>query len=110
MAATPAALVEIVWKEYIRFTPGELVDMTHREPAWREARAGMPADAHSDTVLRHATMRHYFTAQAAARMKTKSGFPAFTAAELWAAKEAFKLSGRRTTPAAEFQTQLWSEC
>ena len=110
MAITPAALVEMVWREYIRFTPGELVAMTHRETPWREARADLPEGAHSDAVLSHATMREFFTAQAAARMKNKPGFPAITAAEIWAAEEAFELSGRRTTPAADFQAQLLEEC
>lgn len=110
MATTPAALVDMVWREYIRFTPNELVEKTHREPAWREARAGLPAGAHSDVVLSHATMREFFTAQAAAAMKNKPGFPAFTAAELWAAEEAFEQSGRRTTPAADLLAKLLEAC
>ena len=110
MAATPAALVEMVWREYIRFTPGELVAMTHRETPWREARADLPEGAHSDAVLSHATMREFFTAQAAARMKSKPGFPAITAAEIWAAEEAFEQSGRKTTPAADLFAELMEAC
>lgn len=110
LSSTAAALVEMVWKEYIRFTPSELVEKTHREPAWLEARAGSPTGAHSDAVLSHTTMREFFTAQAAALMKNKPGFPAFTAAELWEAEEAFEMSGRKTTPAADFQAQLLGEC
>lgn len=110
MSTTTAALVEMVWREYIRFTPGELVEKTHREPPWREARAGLQEGAHSDAVLSHDTMRTFFTAQAATLIKNKPGFPAFTAAELWADEEAFEQSGRRTTPAADFQAQLLEEC
>ena len=110
MASTPAALVEMVWREYIRFTPRELVAMTHREPPWREARADLPEGAHSDAVLSHATMREFFTAQAAARMQNKPGFPAFTAAELWAAEEAFEQSRRKTTPAADVLATLLKAC
>ena len=110
MATTPAALIEMVWREYIRFTPGELVEKTHREQPWREARAGLQDGAHSDAVLSHETMREFFTAQAATLMKSKPGFPVLTAAELWAAEEAFEQSGRETTPAADFQAQLLEAC
>ncbi len=110
MSETVAALVEMVWRDYIKFTPRELVAMTHHEPAWREARAGLSEGAHSDAVLSHTTMREFFTAEAASRMKCKPGFPVLTAAEVWAAEEAFEQSGRRTTPAADFEAQLLEEC
>lgn len=35
---TEAKLVETVWQEYSRYTPAQLVTMTHREPPWSEAR------------------------------------------------------------------------
>lgn len=110
LTATASALVEMVWKEYIRFTPSEIVEKTHREPAWLEARAGLPTGAHSDAVLSHDTMHKFFTSQAVALTKTKPGYPTITAAEIWAAEEAFELSGYHTTPAAEFQAQLLNEC
>jgi uncharacterized phage-associated protein len=110
MATTPAALVVMVWREYSRYTPGELVAMTHREPPWREARANLPEGAHSDAILSHTTMREFFTTQAAAFMKNKPGFPAFTAAELWSAEEAFEQSGRRTTPASDLLAKLLKAC
>src|ERR1700684_750885 len=34
-------LVEMVWQEYSRFTPAQLVHMTHDEPPWREARGDL---------------------------------------------------------------------
>ena len=38
LSETEAALVEMVWKEYSHYTPRELVNKTHNEPAWAEAR------------------------------------------------------------------------
>lgn len=103
---TSASLVGVVWREYSRYTPRELVEMTHREPAWKQARGGLPADALSDAVLDHGTMRDFFAAQAAAPVGSKPGFPSLTVAEVWAAEEAFERSGRRTTSAADFRAEL----
>ena len=97
---TADLLVDMVWREYIRYTPRELVEMTHREPAWREARAGLPADTPSCNVLSLETMAKFFTAEAARRGKT-GPFPVVPAAEVWAADEAYERAGRKGVSADE---------
>lgn len=37
----------------------ELAELTHREPPWREARRGLPADARSRIEISRSTMRAY---------------------------------------------------
>ena len=53
-------LLQMVWRQYNGYRPKELVEMTHREPAWIEARNGSPADAASSTPLSLETMARYF--------------------------------------------------
>lgn len=94
------ALVRMVWQEYAKYTPGELVDQTHAEPAWADARAGLPADAHSSAELSHDTMRAFF------RTLVRSRVPAGEAwhpdpVEVWEADAEFDRTGGRGTPMAE---------
>ena len=109
LTETEASLVEIVWREYSAIPTRELVERTHREPAWLEARAGLPADSPCDTPMSLDTMRKHFEAEARKRTTAKPGYPAIPPAEVWAAEEAYEKSGRVGTPAAEFFAGLLGE-
>ena len=104
LTATEAALVETVWKEFAGCTPRQLVDMTHDEPAWKEARG-------SSASLSHDTMRGHFAAvlrEMAARA-TRPGYPVLDPADVWRAEEAVERSGGTGTPAAEVFGPLLAE-
>src|SRR5688500_4137992 len=60
LSSADAALVEMVWREYAKYTPEELCEMTHAEPAWREARGDLPPEAQSSAQLSTETMASYF--------------------------------------------------
>jgi hypothetical protein len=101
--AVPAAvadLIRMVWREYAKFTPPELVEMTHREPAWAEARAGLPDDAKSSNLLSPDTMRAYF-AGVARRAATPSEYPTPDPVEVWQADLKFERTGGKGIPMAE---------
>jgi uncharacterized phage-associated protein len=79
-----AALVRMVWGEYARYRPGELVRMTHAEPAWREARGGLPENSPSSAELSHDTMARHFRGVARTAVPA-SRFPTPDPAEVWQA-------------------------
>lgn len=96
LSATEAALVETVWREYAGCTPRQLVDMTHDEPAWKEARG-------SAASLSHDTMRAHFGGvlrQKAAQV-ARPGYPVLDPSAVWRAEEAIERSGGTGTPAAD---------
>jgi uncharacterized phage-associated protein len=94
------ALVGMVWREYSRFTPSELVTMTHAEPAWKEARGGLSDDAKSSNALSLDTMRAYFSEQA--RKSVPAGqFPTANPADVWQADAEFEKAGGRGVPLRE---------
>lgn len=106
-----AALIEMVWREYACYTPGQLVEMTHREPAWQEARRGLPPDAKSSAPLSPGTMADYFRALARKRAEhaTRPGFPPLDPAAVWKAEEEIERTGAAGTPAAEVFGKLLAE-
>jgi uncharacterized phage-associated protein len=56
------SMIRMVWSEYVG--QPDLVGMTHREPAWIEARAGLPDGERCSNELNHETMRKFFRAEA----------------------------------------------
>ncbi len=54
------SVVEYVWQNYGRFSPWHLREMTHREPPWRNARAGMPDSAVSRAPISPEAMKSFF--------------------------------------------------
>jgi uncharacterized phage-associated protein len=101
LSKTEAALVEMVWKEYACRPPAQLVAMTHGELPWIEARAGLPATAHSSAKMSPETMRTFF--RELARKKTArftmNGVPFIDPADVWRAEEELERVGGRGTPA-----------
>lgn len=100
ISETVAGLLRMVWREYAKYTPEELVEMKHREPAWTEARAGLPGDAQSSNPLSAKTMTAFF-AEVARKAVPASRFPALDPAEVWRADFEFERGGGRGVPAAE---------
>lgn len=60
LTTTEQQLLRMVWAEYGRYSATHLAEMTHREPAWREARGHLPPDAKCDTPLSLDTMARFF--------------------------------------------------
>ena len=95
-------LLEMVWRQYNAYRPHELVEMTHREPAWIEARNGLPADASSSAPLSLETMARHFREQAEALEKERGryGWALITPQESWQAEREANPS-QRTYSVAE---------
>ena len=97
---TVAELLRMVWREYAKFTPSDLVTMTHQEPAWKDARAGLEPEARSSNVLSADTMKGFF-AEAARKAVPASKYPMPDPAEVWQADLEFERSGGRGVPLAD---------
>jgi uncharacterized phage-associated protein len=106
-----AALVEMVWREYARYTPDELCEMTHDEPAWREARGNLPPTEPSSAHLSTETMANYFRdlARKRAAHATRPGFPVLDPVAVWKAEDELERTGGAGTPAAEVFGKLLAE-
>ena len=57
-------IADSVIEHYGSRTSGELVELTHRDEPWLEARSGLGADEPSRTTLRPGTMLDFYTAKA----------------------------------------------
>lgn len=106
-----STLIEMVWREYARYTPRQLIAMTHAEPAWREARGNLPPEAKSSTALSLATMTEYFRGlvQKKAKAGRRSGFPVLDPVEVWQAEQDDEHTGGTGVPAAEVFRKLLAE-
>ncbi len=95
--------LEMIWRQYTCFTPRALIQMTHAEPAWKEARAGLPPDAKSSNELSLATMKAYFEQQMweQARKAVPPGFPVANPAEAWRAERELEEHPERGRPMDE---------
>jgi hypothetical protein len=104
-------LVESVWQEYSRFTPAQLVRMTHEEPPWKEARGGLPPEAKSQNKLSHETMSRFFREQAAkrGRQAIPLRYPVIDPIMAWQAEDEFERLGRETVDAADVFGELLME-
>lgn len=58
------AIVDAVLSRYGSMTKKELIDRTHAEDPWIEARGGLPPEASSTSRLSERTMRRYYARQA----------------------------------------------
>lgn len=100
ISATVTDLIEMIWREYAKFTPAELVKMTHDEPAWKEARVGVDPDESSSNVLSAETMKVFFT-DVARKAVPKSKYPMPDPVEVWQADLQYERSGGRGVPLEE---------
>ena len=104
------ALIQMVWRKYAHLLPRELVNKTHTEPPWREARLDLPATTLSNTPLCLNTMKEFFANEAQRLAIPKPGFAAISAADTWKAEELYERSGRTSIPATDVFAELLSEC
>lgn len=61
MDAESRALVDDVIERYSGFTAAELIEMTHGELPWKQAREGCAPSERSDAVITHESMRAFHT-------------------------------------------------
>jgi uncharacterized phage-associated protein len=55
--------VREVLRAYAPFTPGQLVELSHRERPWRDARHGLSAEAPSNAPISVESLRAYFVSR-----------------------------------------------
>lgn len=55
--------VEWVWSRYNQYSALKLSEMTHREPPWINARAGLPSTADSNKPITIESLRDFFSKQ-----------------------------------------------
>ena len=102
---TVADLIEMIWREYAKYTPAELVKMTHDEPAWKEARVGVEPDSPSSKELSRETMKVFF-AEVARKAVPKSDYPMPDPAEVWQADLEYERHPESATPMDEVFRKL----
>ena len=105
MPPTVADLIEMVWREYSKFLPGELVKMTHDEPAWKEARIGVEPEESSSNVLSPETMKAFF-ADVARKAVPKSKYPMPDPADVWRAELEYERNPGSAKPMDEVFRKL----
>lgn len=64
--------VEYAWRSYGRYSAWRLREMTHIEPPWRDARAGLPDSAKSRAVITDAAMKKFFGGLRAAKLNSRA--------------------------------------
>jgi len=111
LSPTEAALLVMVWREYASIPPGRLIEMTHAEPPWKEARGDLPPDAKSSAQLSLGTMARYFRGKGreTASCLQAAGYPAIDPAAAWRAEEEFERLGGQGTTAADVFGPLLAE-
>lgn len=105
-------LVEMVWDHMACLTPGKLRQMTHDEPAWKEARGNLPEETHSSVSLNLETMQEFFREQSIkeAKKQTAAGFPVVDPAEIWRLDELAEQYGEHTEPAEAVFADFLAKC
>jgi uncharacterized phage-associated protein len=98
VSETTMSLIEAVWRNYASYTPIELANLTHQEPAWLEARGGLPADAACTNPLSLETMTESFRQSLTKRH--------LNIIEDWQVEDAFERSGFQTSPASDVWKRL----
>lgn len=63
------ALIESVWEGYGRFSAWRLRQMSHAEPPWKDARAGIPAGAPSKAAIPEESLQRYFKGLQESRLR-----------------------------------------
>jgi uncharacterized phage-associated protein len=111
LCGVEAKLVEMIWQEYSRFTPPQLVLMTHGEPPWKEARGDLPKEAKSRNVISLKTMAQFFKelANRRGRQALPSSYPTIDPIKAWQNEKEFERSGRKTITAEDVFRDLLSE-
>ncbi|VTR96136.1 Putative phage-associated protein OS=Thiomonas sp. CB2 GN=THICB2_210003 PE=4 SV=1: DUF4065 [Gemmata massiliana] len=111
LPASDSALVEMVWREYAKYTPEELCDMTHAEPAWVEAWGDLPPDSKSDAVISTKTMEQFFRGlgQQRAARAARPGYPVLDPVAVWMAEEEHDRSGIPAASADEVFAGMFTE-
>ncbi|MDO4716948.1 MAG: Panacea domain-containing protein [Propionibacteriaceae bacterium] len=66
LSADQKTTIDAVVGHYRRWNGGELIEMTHAEPPWREARGDLPPKEKSNEEVTHNAMRREFTRQSLA--------------------------------------------
>jgi hypothetical protein len=69
LTASQAATVSAVLAFYGPLDANTLIELSHRETPWRDARAGLPKSAPGKAAITHAAMRAYYGPLAKSREK-----------------------------------------
>lgn len=86
------SVVATVVEHYRKWAGSELIQMTHREQPWLEARDGLPAGAYSNAEVNTSTMRRYYTSES-----IKGGGPAYSAPSRDVSPATIRGAGRRAS-------------
>lgn len=108
LEAVRSEFLQSVWQEYARFTPKMLIAMTHSEPAWKEARNGLPADTKSSNALSLETMKTYFEDLMRARTHSGSKFPDANPADVWQSEREAELHPEQLHPMGDVINRIKS--
>ncbi len=60
LTAAQRESIDVVLRHYGKRSGLKLRERTHKEPPWKDARAGLPAGASSETVITHDAMASYY--------------------------------------------------
>jgi uncharacterized phage-associated protein len=93
------AVVDAVLDYYGSYTYDQLIEMTHEERPWLEARGTAPAGAHSTAEISQAAMRTFYTRLALTECKTPER----------RSVEAVEVDLEEVCRETDRQSELWSE-
>lgn len=88
------AVIDAVLSRYGAMSKGELIDQTHAEDPWIEARGGLPPEAPSNTRLSERSMRRYYARQAILRGEHSPTPPSTIAVPCSSAQDALVLAAK----------------
>jgi uncharacterized phage-associated protein len=103
LPSSDARLVEVVWREYGKYSASELIRRTHAERPWTSARTGLAATAKSSAVVSKESLASFFGDEV-----RKHHLGAIDPREAWAAME--DLDRDNGVPADELFPELLAEC
>ncbi len=63
LSPSERSLVDAVWKRYGIYSPGKLLEMTHNEPPWKDARGDLQPEDPCDVEITHEALASYFGTQ-----------------------------------------------
>lgn len=61
LGATERELIRSVWQVYGKYSASGLLEKTHAEGPWRDARRGLDASERGDVEITHEALRDFFT-------------------------------------------------
>lgn len=106
LTKTESALVKMIWKEYVPYTPLELSRLVQSEPAWVAARE----DSHSSQLSVEALARSFSHLAKSQSYRAGPGSPLVEPAEVWQLEERDEQNGETSTPAEDVFRSLLSKC